>query len=130
MEDFFHELPFWRVTHFVWMIAWGLELHMRRKVPNKFLIPCLKKASRPHIVASMDFPLVHDESHFDFSPKAYLYTWEEQLEDILMREYVVNWRNLPYEDATGGRGEALQFYPCSFLRTRKIWEGRTVIFLN
>ena len=28
VEEFFHELPFWRVTHFVWMIAWEWELHM------------------------------------------------------------------------------------------------------
>ena len=77
----------------------------------------------------MGIPLVHDESHLDFSPKAYLYTWEEQLEDILMRDHLVHWRNLTYEDATR-RGEALQFYPYSFLRTSNIWEGRTIIFLN
>ena len=60
VEEHFHELPFWRVTQFVWMIAWGLELHMGRNIPNNLLIPCLKKASRPHIVASMDIPLLQD----------------------------------------------------------------------
>ena len=103
---------------------------MGMMIPNISQIPCLKKASRPHIVVSMDIPLFHDESHLDFSPKAYFYTWEEQLEDILLKEHLVLWRNLSLEDAIGGRGEALQFYPCSFLRTRNIWEGRIVIFLN
>ena len=86
--------------------------------------------SRPHIAASMYIPLVHDGSHLDFSPKAYLYTWEEQLGDLLMRQHLVHWRNLTYEDATGGIGEALQFYPFSFLRTSNILEGKTIIFLN
>ena len=58
-EDFFYELPFWKVIHFIWMIAWRLELHMGMKVPYIF-----------------------------------------------------------------------QIYPCIFLRTNSIWEGRIVIFLN
>ena len=107
----------------------GMEASHGDDDSNEFLIPCLKKASRPHRVVSMDIPLFHDESHFDFSPKAYFYTWEEQLEDTLMRKHLVLWRNLSLEDATGGRGEALQFYPFSCLRKRNIWEGRTVIFL-
>ena len=72
-------------------------------VPNIFQIPCLKKASRLPIVASMDIPLVHDESHLDFSPKAYLYTWEEQLGDLLMRQHLVHWRILSHEDAKRGK---------------------------
>jgi len=32
-EEFFYELPFWRVIHFIWMIAWRMELHMGMKVP-------------------------------------------------------------------------------------------------
>ena len=89
-------------------------------VPNIFHIPCLKKASRPHIVSPMDIPLFHDERNLDFSPKAYLYTWEEQLENILMRKNLVLLGNLPFDDDIRGRGEALQFYPCICLRTRKI----------
>ena len=76
--------------------------------PNTFQIPCLKKAFRLHIVISMYIPLLHDESHLDFSPKAYFYTWEEQLEDILLKNNLVHWRNLSLEHATRGRGEALQ----------------------
>ena len=35
VEGDFQELPFWEVTHFVWMIAWG------RCLPNNFQSPCL-----------------------------------------------------------------------------------------
>ena len=103
---------------------------MGMMVQNIFQIPCLKKASRTHIVASMDIPLFYDESHLDFSPKAYLYTWEEQLENILMRKNIVILGNLSVENATRGRGEALYLYPYIFLRTSNNWEGRTVIFLT
>ena len=103
---------------------------MEMMIPNIFLIPCLKKASIPHIVVSMYVPLFHVESHLEFSRKAYFYTWEEQLEDILLRKHLVIWRNLSLEDARRGRGKALQFYPSSCLRTSNIWEGRTIIFLH
>ena len=79
-------------------------------VPNIFQITCLKKASRQHIFSSMDIPLLHDESHFDLSPKDSLYTWEEKIGDILMRKHLVLLRSLSHEDATGGE-EAIQFYP-------------------
>ena len=130
VEDIFHELPFWRVAHFVWIIAWGWEIHMGMIVPNISQITCLKKASRQHIVASMGVLLLHDDNYLGWSPKANLHTWEGQLGDVLMRQHLVPWRILLYEDATGRGEKALQFYPCSCLRTSNIWEGRTVIFLN
>ena len=99
-------------------------------VPNIFQIPCLKKASRQHIVVSMGIPRFHDDSYLGLSPKANLHTWEEQLGDLLMRQHLVPWRSLSYEDATGGGEESLQLYPCIFLWTSNIWEGRTVIFQN
>ena len=103
---------------------------MGMMIPNIVLIPCLKKASRSHIVVSMYVLLFHDESHLGILPKACLYTWEEQLEGILLRRNHVLWRNISFEYATRRRGEALQFYPYNCLRTSNIWEGRTVIFLN
>ena len=37
VEEYFQELPSWRVTHFAWLIAWGWRIHMRI-----FQTPCLK----------------------------------------------------------------------------------------
>ena len=103
---------------------------MGMMIPNIFLIPCLKKAFISHVVVSMYVLLFHDESHLEFLPKACFYTWEEQLEGILLKRNLVLWKSISLEDATERRGEALQFYPCSFLRTSNIWEGRTLIFQN
>ena len=36
VEDDLYELPFWRVAHFVWIIAWGWRFHMGMIVPNEF----------------------------------------------------------------------------------------------
>ena len=80
---------------------------MEMVFPNIFQITCLNKASRQHIVSSMDIPLVHDEGHLYFSPKASLYTLEEQLGDLLIRQHLGHCRNLSYEGATRGREEAL-----------------------
>ena len=129
MEEIFHELPCLRVTHFVWIIDWGWKLHMGMIVTHIFHIPCLRKASRQHIFASIGIPLFHHNIYLGLSPKANLHTWEEELGYLLMRQHLVPWRSLSYEDVKGGGGEALQVYPCSFLRTSNIWE-RTVIFLN
>ena len=70
------------------------------------------------------------DSYLGCSPKASLHTWEGQLGDVLMRQHLDPWRILSYEDDTGEEEEALQFYPCIFLRTSNILEGRTVIFQN
>ena len=34
VEDSFQELPSWEVAHFVWMIAWGWRIHMRKMFLN------------------------------------------------------------------------------------------------
>ena len=98
--------------------------------PNTYQISLLKKASRQHIVASMDVLLLHDGSCLGYSPKASLHTWEGKLGDVLMIQHLVHGRILSYTDAIEGGEGGLQFYPCSFLRTSNIYEGRTVIFIN
>ena len=125
MEDDLHELPFWRVAHFVWLIAWGWEIHMGMVDPNIYQTACLKKAFIPPIVLSIYILLSHDDSYL-----ASLHAWEGQYGDSLMRQHLIPWRSSSYVDATVGGGETLQFYPCSCLRTSNIWEGRTVIFQN
>ena len=99
-------------------------------IPNIFQNPYLKKASRQKNVASMGVLLLLDDSYLGWFPKVNLHTWERQLGDLLMRQNLVPWRGLSYEDSIGGGGEALKFYPFIFLRTSNIWYGRIVIFLN
>ena len=76
----------------------------------------------------MGILLPDDDIYLGWSPKANLHIWEGKIGDVLMRKHIFPWRSLSYEDAAGGGEEVLQFYPCIFLRTSKIWKGRTVIF--
>lgn len=99
-------------------------------VPNVFQIPCLERTSRKHLVASLGILLLYDDSYLGWSPKVNLHTWEGKYGDLLMRQNIIPWRSLFYGDAIRGGKEALQFYNCSCLSTSKIWEGRTIIFLN
>ena len=79
MEEDFQDFPCWKVTHFVWMIAWGCRIHMGIMVPNTFQIPFLKGTSRQHLIASLSTLLLHDDSYL-----ANLHAWEEQCGDLLM----------------------------------------------
>ena len=94
-------------------------------IPNEFQIPCLKGTSGQHLITFLSTLLVHYDSYL-----ANLHAWEGQHGDLLMRQHLIPWGILSYVDATIGGEETSQFYPCIFLRTRNIWEGRTVIFQN
>ena len=37
VEDSFQELPSWEVTHFAWMIAWGMEETHEEDVPQQII---------------------------------------------------------------------------------------------
>ena len=107
MEKDFHEFPCWEVTHFVWMISWGWEIHMGMVNTNLYQISCLKKAHRQPIVSSMDVLFSHD-SYLGCSPKASLHMLEEPLGDTLMIQHLDIWRIISYEDATWEEREITQ----------------------
>ena len=81
-----HELPFWRVDHFSWLIAWEAEIQMGMMDPNIFQPSCPKRTFKQPIVASMDDPLSHNASYLDS-----IHTWEGQLGDVLMNQHLDPW---------------------------------------
>ena len=83
MEDDFHELPFWRVAPFAWLIAWGGEIQMGVMSPNLYQPSCLKRLFKQPIVSSMDVLLTLNVNYLDS-----LHTWERQLGDILMMHHL------------------------------------------
>ena len=127
-EEFFYELPSWEVIHFIWMIAWRWESFIDDGIPHDCHHFYLEEAINRQDGFHIDLPFFHDESHLVDRPKANLHVWEEPLGDIIIVENLKQWWRLLEEEAPRGVGEILQ-HPCSFLRTSKIWEGKTVIFL-
>ena len=101
MEEILHELPSWRVTHFVCLIGWGGKIQMGMMNPNLYQPSCFKRTFKQPIVASMDVSLSHNFSYLGCSPIDDLHTWEGQLGDILMMKHLDPWRISSYEVATG-----------------------------
>ena len=96
MEDDLHELPFWRVANFSWLIAWGGEVQMGIMSPNLYQPSCFKRIFKQSIVASMDVLLSHNVSYLDS-----LHTWDGKHGDILMMQHLDLWRISSYEVVLG-----------------------------
>ena len=68
--EILHELPCWRVTPFIWMIAWGWRFHLGMRISHAFQTPCLKRTSRYHIAVSLSTLILHDDIHLKSTPNA------------------------------------------------------------
>ena len=98
VEEIFHELPYWRVTHLVWLIAWGVR-DSKGDDESKFTSA---------LMLQEDLQTAHCCFHryFTITNVSYLdslHTWEEQLGDTLMMQHLDPWENSSYEGAIGER---------------------------
>ena len=81
VEEILHELPTWRVTHFVGLIAWGGEIQSGIMNPNIYQPSCFKRTYKQPIVSSMDVSLSHNISYiWDASQKMACTLWRGDLE--------------------------------------------------
>ena len=67
MEEIFHELPCWRVTHFIWMIAWVREALIHHDNHQSYFLEAMIQQAIFH----SHFPPLIDVDHL------VLHTWEE-----------------------------------------------------
>jgi hypothetical protein len=80
-------------------VAYELELPKGSKIHNVFHVSCLKKALGQHIMTSAKLsPL--DEGRLVLDPEEVLEVREKKLQNRVIREYLVRWRELPAKDAT------------------------------
>ena len=70
MEETFHELPCWRVTHFIWMIAWVREALIHHVYHHSYFLEAMRQQAS---FQSHFSPLI-DVDHL------VLHTWEETLD--------------------------------------------------
>lgn len=117
MEEIFHELPSWEATNFAWMIAWRREYFFDDEVLHDCHHSYLEEAMCQQEGFHISLPFFQDESPWAYSPQANTFA-----ENLKQRRRL--WIRRPQEG-----GKFLK-HPCSFLRTRKIWEKETVIFPN
>ena len=77
-----------------------MELLEGSKIHNVFHVSCLKKAIGQQIVISDTLPPLDDEGQLTLIPEKVLKTRERRLRSSTIKEYLVQWKDLPSEDST------------------------------
>ena len=81
-------------------VACELELPIGRKIHNVFHVSCLNKVIGHHISVSDTLPPLDDEGQLVQIPYKILKTRERRLSGRTIKEYLVQWKDFPSEEAT------------------------------
>ena len=81
-------------------VAYELELPRDSRIHNVFHVSCLKKVVGQQIVPSKSLPPIDDVRKIILVPKEVIKTRERKLRNRTIREYMIQWKDLLYEDAT------------------------------
>ena len=76
MEETFHELPCWRVTHFIWMIAWVREARIHHVGHHSYFVEAMRQLAGFH----SHFPPLIDADTLA------LHTWKKAWDDSLFAD--------------------------------------------
>ena len=90
----------YKVVRKIGEVAYELELPEGSKIHNVFHVSCLKKYPGQHIVTSEILPPLDDEGHLTLVSENILKTRERRLRSRTIKEYLVQWKDLPSEYAT------------------------------
>ena len=90
----------YKVVRKVGEVAYELELLEESKIHNVFHVSNLKTTVGKHIALSTELPPLDDEGLIVLIPKRILHVREKKLINMVFREYLVQWKELPTEDAT------------------------------
>ena len=117
----------YKVIQKIGEVAYELELTEGSKIHNVFHVSCLKKAIGQQIVILDTLPPLDDEGQLALISEKVLKTRERKLRSRTIKEYLVQWKDLPSEDATWEEENILQHPNLKFLEDKQYWVGRTVI---
>ena len=81
-------------------VAYELELPQESKINNVFHVSNLKNTLGKHIAPSTKFPPLDDEGVLILTPEWIIQIRERKLRNRVIREYLVQWKQLPPDDAT------------------------------
>ena len=81
-------------------VAYELELPPESKIHNVFHVSNLKKVVGQQIVTSSELPPLDDEGQLVLIPERILEVRERKLRNRIIRDYLVQWKDLPIEEAT------------------------------
>ena len=109
----------YKVVRKIGEVAYELELPKGSKIHNVFHVSCLKKSLGQQIVTSEILPPLDDEGHLTLVPENILKTRERRLRSKIIKEYFVQWKDLPSEYATWEYENILQHPNLKFLEDKK-----------
>ena len=92
-------------------MVYKLKLLGESKIHNVFHVSSLKKIVGHQITPSSKIPPLHDEGLLVLIPEKILWVQERKHRNRVIREYLVQWKELPIEDATW-EGEQVLQHPC------------------
>ena len=81
-------------------VAYDLELPMGSKIHNAFHVSFIKKDIGQHISVLDNLPPLDDEGQLVLIPNKILRTRERRLRCRTIKEYLVQWKDFPSEEAT------------------------------
>ena len=90
----------YKVIRKVGEVAYQLELPMARKIHNVFHVSCIKKVIGHHISFLYNLKPLDDEGQLVLTPKEILRTKERRIRSRTIKEYSVQWKDFPSEEAT------------------------------
>ena len=80
-------------------VAYEIELPQESKIHNVFHVSNLKKTLGQHIAPSTELPPLDDEGLWILIPERIIQTRERKLKNRVIRQYLVQWKELLPEDA-------------------------------
>jgi hypothetical protein len=104
-----------------------LKLPPGSKIHNVFHVSCLKRALGQHVLVNETLPPVDEERHLHLIPEEILETRVKQLRSIVIKEYLVKWKDFPIEDATWENERILQENGSGLLEGKQFPVGETII---
>ena len=90
----------YKVIRKVGEVAYQLELPRGSKIHNVFHVSCLKKVVWQKISVSDSLPPLDDEGQLVIIPNKIMRTRERRLQSRTIKEYLVQWKDFPSEEAT------------------------------
>ena len=101
---------------------------MGSKIHNVFHVSCLKKVIGKHISVSYTLPPLDDEGKLFLILKKILRTRERRLQSRSIKEYLVQWKRFPSEEATWEDENFFQHPNLEFIEENKYWVGSTIMY--
>ena len=120
----------YRVIRKVGEVAYELELPQESKIHNVFHVSNLKRTIGQHIAPSTELLPLGDEGLLVLIPERIVQTRERKLWNQVIREYLVQWKELPPKDATWEGEQVLQHRSLQLCEDKQSQAGRTVMSLS